>query len=190
MQARLGLRHEGKGRLRSIFNSKVHAAIKNKENLIYESTGKSDKFTSGERNDFHVVAGINSLDFCDLSNRNAKRATKSIMSFMKNPDDMSIAAPRLPDLRKLDDAVRAILHHVMTIIDCVGEPVSEDCPAKFDEVYVFNNEHWGFLPSLKLIPPTISDASAQEAFKALKKQAKTMVEFMTPRACGPSEVIV
>jgi len=132
--------------------------------------------------------GINVLDFCELQKRNSGRAARAIVKFMKDPDNLDVPAPRLPDLTKLGEATEKIIDSNLKVIDCVGEPVSEDCPGKIDDVFVFNNEHKGMLPSIRLSPLTISNPEAQKAFREEKEEAKNMLMFMKPRPC--SSVIV
>jgi len=186
-----GCNRNGTGGCSALFDEIVEHSLTAGKNVIWEQTGKkyptddiAQAVATGQN--YTIVVGLNALDFCDLKQRNAKRATSSIMKFMNEPENLDHPAPRLPDLRELNKMVDNIIGSLTKIIDCVGKPQSEICTGKIDELYVFDNEHFGFLPSLKIIPPTITDPSALSAFEELKKQAIKMIGFMKSRNCPTS----
>ena len=102
--------------LSDILNRKINLAIKNNENFILETTGKSFPTIIGWTNDkYKVFISYSLVEFCTLIDRNIKRMIDQIELFLKN----NSFAPRLPDIRfqKFGEAVTIILQKLIAIID-------------------------------------------------------------------------
>lgn len=175
----------------ALFNENVRKAYAEHHNVIYESTGKEypdRKIKSADALsglNYTVVVGINTLEFCDLLHRLARRTSFSISQFMNDPTNAKIAAPRPINLNDLAKRVEKILKATSSMIDCIGEPITEACPAKIDELFVFDNEHMGFLPSVGLKTPQVRTEETERSLTELKAEAKAMLQFMKPHDCTP-----
>ena len=109
--------------LTSFFDEKLRSAIKNNDNFIIETTGRSFPSIIGwTYNYYKVFISYSLVEFCTLIDRNIKRMIAQLELFYKN-NSLAInslaPAPRLPDIRfqKFGEVVTIILQTLIKIID-------------------------------------------------------------------------
>ena len=101
------------------FDKQIHSTIEKNENFILETTGRSFPTIVGWTNDkYKIFISYSLVEFCTLIERNIKRMTEQIKSFLSKERNNSIA-PRLPDIRLqiFGEVVNNILKTLVEIID-------------------------------------------------------------------------
>ena len=102
-----------------IFDKSIHSTIDKNENFILETTGKSFPTIVGWTNDkYKIFISYSLVEFCTLIDRNIKRMTEQIKSFLSKERN-NLLAPRLPDIRLqiFSEVVNNILKTLISIID-------------------------------------------------------------------------
>ena len=90
-------------------NKKINKSIKNKENIILETTGRFFPTIINEiPDDYYIIISYALLDFCILIERNLLRSMKYINNVLK---DKSNPAPRIPDVTF--DVFEKVVHNIL-----------------------------------------------------------------------------
>ena len=101
------------------FDKRIRSTINKNENFILETTGRSFPTIVGwTNNKYKIFISYSLVEFCTLIERNIKRMTEQIKSFLSKERNNSIA-PRLPDIRLqiFGEVVSNILKTLVEIID-------------------------------------------------------------------------
>ena len=123
----------------------LHNAIKNNENIVFETTGTSiPKWLLSLPSiyeKYDIIFSYSIVDFNSLILRNTNRVIKSFMKFSRDPNNNP--APRLPDISKgkfgkiVSDIKNTLL---LTYSDCVLNHNQQICGnQKINRLLLFNN---------------------------------------------------
>ena len=99
-ETRRGRYCAGAGSCEEALNGLVDSAIKNKENMVFETTGTyyvEWLLAKLPEETYSVYYAFTLVEFCDNLNRNKLRAVKSMREYVQ---DREKPAPRLPDITK------------------------------------------------------------------------------------------
>lgn len=137
------------------FDKNIHSTIEKNENLILETTGRSFPTIVGWTNDkYKIFISYSLVEFCTLIERNIKRMTEQIKSFLSKEKNNSLA-PRLPDIRLqiFGEVVNNILKTLISIIDNCNNEYCKTNKNKFDtsterkfRLIIFDNTEYSKKP--------------------------------------------
>ena len=131
----------------SVLDYELSLAIKNKKNIIFESTGKSypkwifnfpNNKINIKKNNYEVIIGITLVSFNELIKRNKKRVLEAIKLFKKNNTNPT---PRIPNIKN-----KAIKENINLFIDTINNIIYHNCFKKHHK-----NSYCGDKPISRLI---------------------------------------
>ncbi len=105
----------------SIIDNNIENAIKNKESIILETTGRSfPTIIEWPTDDYQLYVSYSLVEFCTLIDRNIMRTIEQIKEFL---DKENGSAPRLPDIRLpvFEKVVQNILEKIVKLIEDCGQ---------------------------------------------------------------------
>lgn len=137
------------------FDKSIHSTIDKKENFILETTGRSFPTIVGwTDNKYKIFISYSLVEFCTLIERNVKRMTEQIKSFLSKERNNSLA-PRLPDIRLqiFGEVVSNILKTLVEIIDYCNNESCKTNKNKFEtsterkfRLIIFDNTEYSKKP--------------------------------------------
>lgn len=125
------------------FDVKYKDSIKNRRNIVFESTCGyypkwllSPEFTP---EDYNIVFSYSLVTLCNLIQRNSSRAAKQLEEYLKNKE--TNPAPRLPDVRyetmkKTVEGIKKVL--ISQTLQCGIRDVSQECVRR-SRILIFDN---------------------------------------------------